>query len=126
MIYTRFIRFLLPLVLAMVALELGGQFLNGGMARVPRATETLAAFGLAWGLMNFLTSSLWQIRQVGLVLAESRPATSAVFRFVVFLSLGLAGLLVLLTLTPLGVWVIEGLHGVDSNLGAVVRYAILW
>ena len=76
--------------------------------------------------MNFLTSSLWQIRQVGLVLAESRPATSAVFRFVVFLSLGLAGLLVLLTLTPLGVWVIEGLHGVDSNLGAVVRYAILW
>ena len=125
MIYARFIRFLFPLVLAMVALELGGQVLTGGMARVPRATETLAAFGLAWGLMSFLTSSLWQVRQLGLVLAENRPATVSILRFVSILSLTLACLLCLLALSPLGPWVIEGLHGVDPTLGSIVRHAIL-
>ena len=52
--YSQFARFLAPLVLAMVAQELSAQFLNGGMARVPRATETLAAFGLAMGLISIL------------------------------------------------------------------------
>ena len=50
MIYAQLARFLFPLVLTMVVHGLSGQFLNGGMARVPRATETLAAFGGAGGV----------------------------------------------------------------------------
>ena len=48
MLYPQLSRFLLPLVVTMVAHGLGMQVLNGGMARVPRPTETLAAFALAW------------------------------------------------------------------------------
>ena len=53
--YAQFIRFLAPLILAMVAQGLSAQFLNGGMARVPQAIETLAAFGLAHGLITVMS-----------------------------------------------------------------------
>ena len=72
MIYLQFARFLLPLLLTMVAVEFGEQVLNGGMARVPQATDTLASYGLAWGLVTFLSSPLLQSRQLGLVLVDSR------------------------------------------------------
>jgi progressive ankylosis protein len=126
MAYLQFVRFLLPLIFAMVAMELGGQILTGGMARVPRATETLAGFGLAWGLMSFLTSSLWQLRQVGLVMVDSRRALGRVYRFVACFSLLLAALMAGMALTPMGTWVIEDLHQVDRSLGAVVGHALLW
>jgi hypothetical protein len=126
MIYTQFIRFLLPLVLTMVVQEFSGQVLNGGIARVPRATETLAAYGLAWGLVMFLTSSLLQIRQLGLVLVDSRPAFEKVQRFVLLAGLVLAVVVASLALTPLGVWVIEELHGVVQPLSFVVREALFW
>ena len=47
MIYGKLARFLLPLMFIQVIQEFSGQFLNGGMARVPQATQTLAAYGLA-------------------------------------------------------------------------------
>ena len=57
MIYGQLLRFILPLVLTVIVQELSGQILNGGMARVPRATEALATYGLAWGLVMFLTNT---------------------------------------------------------------------
>ena len=126
MIYARFTRFLLPLVFAMIVLELSVQVLNGGMARVPRATETLASFGLAWGLVNFLTSSLSQARQLGLVLVDSHAAMGKVRAFVLTFGLLLAGLLVCLAITPMGTRVIEDLHGVGRPMSAVVRYALFY
>ena len=47
MTYAQLTRFMLPLVVTALVQELSGQFLNGGMARMPGAVETLAAFGLA-------------------------------------------------------------------------------
>lgn len=121
-----FTRFLLPLAVTAMVLELGSQVLNAGMARMPRATETLAGYGLAWGLVLFLASPLAQAKELGLVLAVDRESLRPVRRFVamagVTLSVGLASLAV----TPAGDWVIEGLHGVDPHLGAIVRVALLW
>ena len=54
MSYAQLTRFMLPLVVTALVQELSGQFLNGGMARMPKAVETLAAFGLAFGLALFL------------------------------------------------------------------------
>jgi hypothetical protein len=126
MIYTQLIRFLLPLVLTMVVQELGGQVLNGGMARVPRATETLAGYGLAWGLVSFLTSPLLQARQLGLVLVDSPYAFKKARLFVLIVGLLLAGILVSLALSPVGVWVIEELHAINRPLSTVVREALFW
>ncbi|OUC08458.1 hypothetical protein RY27_08865, partial [Litorilinea aerophila] len=63
-----FTRFLLPLAVTAMVLELGSQVLNAGMARMPWATETLAGYGLAWGLVLFLASHLAQAKELGSVL----------------------------------------------------------
>ena len=99
--YTQLIRFLLPLVLTVIVFELSLQVLSGGMARVPRAAETLASFGLAWGLVTFMTSAVIQARQLGLVLVDNRGSYKRVRQFVwgfglllaALLAVGLAGLI---------------------------------
>jgi hypothetical protein len=126
MIYLELTRFLLPLVLMMVVQELGTQVLNGGMARLPRATETLASFGLAWFLVSFLTTTMLQTRQLGLVLVDGRQAFKRVQWFVLLFGLLLGAILAGLALTPVGNWVIEDLHGVNQSLGTLAQTSILW
>jgi hypothetical protein len=123
--YRQYIRFLLPLILTMVVYNLSTQFLNGGMARMPRALETLAAYGLAWGLADFIISPLLQVRQLGLALVDSVCSKRRVLSFVIVCSTGLGALLALLGLTALGDWVVGGLHQVEGALLAAVLTA-LW
>lgn len=123
--YARLARFLLPLAVTAIVLEVGQQFLSAGMARVPRATETLAAYGLAWGIVLFLSSPLGQAKELGLVLVNSQQSWRTVQRFVFLLGMVLVIGLALLTVGPIGHAVIERLHGVDAALGAVVRVALL-
>jgi hypothetical protein len=126
MIYLQLFRFLVPLVLTVIVQEFSGQVLNGGMARMPRATETLAGYGLALGLVTFLSSPLLQVRQLGLVLVSSRPELRRVQAFVLVSGLLLSAALSSLALTPLGVLVIEDWHDASPSLAAVAREALLW
>ena len=126
MIYGQFIRFLLPLVITIVVQEMGGQVLNGGMARMPQATETLASYGLAWGLIIFLTSPLLQARQLGLVLIDSQEALRKVRLVVLASALALSGVLAVLAVTPVGTWVVEELHGLAPSLSEVALMALAW
>ncbi len=116
--------FLLPLVITELVFELGIQVLNGGIARVPRATETLAAYGIAWGLASFLSGTVSQTRQMSMVLVRDRATFHTVFRCVV----GFGGvhfvLLACLAFTPIGLWIIDELHAVEPSLGNVVRRAL--
>jgi progressive ankylosis protein len=125
MSYGRLTRFLLPLAVTAIVLELGQQFLSAGMARVPQATQTLAAYGLAWGLVLFLASPLGQVKELGLVLVNSPQSWRKVRRFVLLLGAALVCVAATLTFGPIGHAVIERLHGVDSELGTVVRFALL-
>ena len=126
MIYGQLVRFLLPLVLTVMVQELSGQVLNGGMARVPDATQTLASYGLAWGIVSLMASPLNQVKQLGLVLVEDRPSYIQVGRYVAIMGVSLTAVLLAIALTPAGSWVVETLHGVTLELGTVVRAAILW
>ncbi len=126
MSYGRLLRFILPLAVTAIVMELGSQVLNGGMARVPQATTTLAAFGVGWGLVLFLAAPLVQSRELGLALVSSHADLTAVRRFVVLAGAALMAGLASLTLTPLGNAVIEDLHNIDGTLGATVRVALFW
>lgn len=126
MTYAQLTRFMLPLMLTALVQELSGQFLNGGMARMPRATETLAAFGLAYGIASLLSGILTQARQLSLVLVEHDQGYRTVFRFAILAGLALSGVLALCALTPLGDWLIGDLHGVEPSLTDVVLLAFLW
>ena len=116
--------FLLPLVITELIYELGIQVINGGIARVPRPTETLAAYGIAWGLTSFLAGTVSQTRQMSMVLVRDRATFHTVFRCVA----GFGGvhflILVCLAFTPVGLWVIDELHAVDPVLGGTVRRAL--
>ncbi len=104
---------------------MGGQFLSGGMARMPHAAQTLAAFGLAWGLTAFLVSPLSQVRQLGLVLAGDRASLLRLRLFVMGCCAVLMLLLFALAKTALGDWVIGDLHTVEGELARDVRRVLL-
>jgi progressive ankylosis protein len=123
-LYIQFIRFLSPLVVATVALELSGQFLNGGMARVPRATETLAAFGLAFGLMSILSGPLYQSRQLALGIIDNRLQLRTATRSVVVAGIVLSCATALFGLQGPGRWIVD-LHGITPDLADQAQTAIL-
>ena len=91
---------------------------------MPRPTETLAAYGIAWGLTSFLTGTVSQTRQMSMVLVRDRATFHTVFRCVA----GFGGvhflILTCLAFTPVGLWVIDELHAVDPVLGGTVRRAL--
>jgi len=60
------------------------------------------------------------------VLVDGRHSYRRVLVFVLLAGLLLSGILASLALTPLGNWVLEGLHGVDQSLGTVAQTALLW
>jgi hypothetical protein len=124
--YWRLTQFLLPLIVTIVIHEFGIQFINAGMARMPRATETLAAFGLSYGLVLFLASPLAQARQMSLVLVDNRPSYRKGALFVLGMSLVLMIFQTSLVVTPLGDWVIDDLHQVEPTLSDLVRTVLLW
>ncbi len=124
--YLRLSRFLLPLVLTIVIQEFGGQFLNGGMARLPNATETLAAYGLAWGLLLLLLSPISQSAPMSLVLADNHQDFNTALRYLLMAALLIIFLQICLALTPLGHWIVDDLHRIDPSLGDLVRTVLLW
>jgi progressive ankylosis protein len=124
--YWRLTTFVFPLVLMIVIHEFGVQFLNAGMARMPNATETLAAYGLAYGLLLFFSSPLAQAKQMSLVLVDDRRSLRQTGLFVLVIGLLVMGIQVSLVVTPLGGWVIDDLHQVDGRLAEMVRTVLLW
>ena len=126
MVYRPYLLFIFPLVLTLLVQDIAGPLLNGGIARLPQATETLAAFGLAWGLTSLLESPLSQVRQLGLVLAEDRCSHRRLHYFVGMCGLGAGGVLALLSGESVGAWVVEELHGVGGDLADKVRYVLRW
>ena len=81
----------------------------------------MAAYGIAWGLTSFLSGTINQTRQMSMVLVHDRASFNTVFRCV--LGFGIIHLILLacLSLTPIGVLVIDGLHDIDPDLGKIVR-----
>ncbi len=123
--YSQFTRFLAPLVVATIVLEIGGQFLNGGMARVPRATETLAAYGLALGLMTILSGPLYQTRQLALAMIDNRRQLRTATRSVVGAGIVLTLAMAALGLEGFGRWLVEDVHGISPSLADQAQTALL-
>lgn len=124
--YAQFIRFLAPLILAMVAQGLSAQFLNGGMARVPQAIETLAAFGLAHGLITVMSGPLHQSRQLGLAMIDNEGQLRTGTRTVVVIGIALSLATAILGLGGPGRWIVQDLHGIESTLADQAQTAMLW
>ncbi len=125
MIYRQLVLFLAPLAVIPVVHEVGAQFLNGGMARMPNAVETLAAYGLALGLISFLSTPLHQCGQLGLVLTNDQYSRRKNQWFLLVLWAVVASILLIVAATPVGVWIVEDIHNLRPSLSREARFAIL-
>jgi hypothetical protein len=77
-------------------------------------------------VITLLSSILLQVRQLGLVLVDSREAFHKVRLVVLVFSALLAALLAATVLSPLGTWIVEDLHGLERSLGRVALEALFW
>ena len=124
--YLQFARFILPLSIAVVAFTFSSQVINSGLARAPRTVESLAAFALAWGIIEFFVAAIYPSRQVSLVLAADRYALRKILQFVGGMGVLAAAVVSGLVFTPAGPWVLQDVHGADAELSDIVTYALAW
>lgn len=118
-------RYIMPLSLVVVAVDLAEQFLNVGIVRAvgPDDNETLAAFGLAYRLTRVCTSPLVMLRPVALVLVQTGKARRKVTRFALLLAALVAALLVIVARTPATLW-LTGV-GAGTREEAQLRLALV-
>ena len=142
--------FILPLALSNIFNDVGEQFLNSGLARVPNPTVTLAAWGLGWNLVKIMSLALQPCKQLAMALVVDEPpavrsaasshssggkkrarccACSSFWRvllFVAVFSSVMSSLLFLLGVTDAGLRLIRDLHTITDDLARVTQLVILY
>ena len=125
-IYLRFAVFLLPLVITIFVQETSIQWIAGGLARLPMPVESLAAFGLAWGISTFLTGPLVYSKQMSLVLVERKQSFWQSLYFILFVVGVITCIQALLAGTEPGRSFLQNVHRISAETTQDVRTMLWW
>lgn len=112
------IRFFAPLGLVMTLSAALQPVIQGGLARAEAPTQTLAAYGVAWGLVVILSGPLRSLHQAALVFTSdfADPNWPKVRRFCLAVGVATSSALLGLTATPLGAWLLGTLMAVPESI----------
>lgn len=124
--YSALIRYLAPVALTLIAIDIGEQALYRSLADSNNAVETLASFGISYVIIKLATGALSEIKMVSIMLLHSQSD-----RFKIGLCVLLSGLLVtafavITSFTKFGYYLINVLHRVPPNVGQFAKDAILY
>ncbi len=117
-----FFKFFAPLGAMMAISAWMPPVVQGGLARGPSPTETLAAFGVALGLKTILTGPLQMLHQAPLVFVSGLddPRLVTVRRFCLSVGVVMTVALLAVSYTAIGPWLVGSLLGIPPSITPIV------
>lgn len=108
--------FYLPLVASSFLFATAKPFINASLARMPDAAVSLAAFSVATSVAWVLISPSQNVHQVTMIFGRSKANRPLVRKFAAVLAVTSTVVLLAISLSPLGSWILTDLIQVPSEL----------
>ncbi|XP_033097364.1 progressive ankylosis protein homolog isoform X2 [Anneissia japonica] len=118
-------KFIAPLALTIVAVDLSDQVLNRGLSSAKNATEMLAIFGIAYTLTQFASGPFQEFKNVSLVLVHNKKEARIGLITLFLLSAIVITLALLIAYTDFGYFITHTLFRLDEDVGQATRKAVL-
>lgn len=108
--------FYLPLIASSLFVAMGKPFINAGLARMPDAAVSLAAFSVASSFAWVLISPSQNVHQVTMVFGRDPADRPLVRKFAATVAILSTAALVAVSFSPLGRWLLNNLIQVPAEL----------
>lgn len=109
-------QFYLPLIASSLFVAMGKPFINAGLARMPDAAVSLAAFSVASSFAWVLISPTQNVHQVTMVFGRDPIHRPLVRRFAATVAAIATSTLLAVSFSPLGRWLLQALIQVPAEL----------
>ncbi|XP_033097361.1 progressive ankylosis protein homolog B-like isoform X5 [Anneissia japonica] len=123
--YWHLTKFIAPLALTIVAVDVSDQVLNRGLSSAKNATEMLAIFGIAYTLTQFASGPFQEFKNVSLVLVHNKKEARIGLITLFLLSAIVITLALLIAYTDFGYFITHTLYHLDEDVGQATRKAVL-
>jgi hypothetical protein len=108
--------FYVPIIGALLLQNFIRPFINSGLARTVNPETALAAYQVAYSTSWILVGVSFSIHQLVLVFVENKETFEKVKRFVFGVGIFGSAILLLLSLTPAGEWLLLNVIGTDPDI----------
>lgn|SRR5690554_101127 len=97
------------------------------IARGNNPTQSLAAYGVAWGLISVMVGPLYLLHQISLVYIGKLNDTNwkVIFKFSISIGVIISSFICIGTVTPLGPWLLDEVMSVPKETGIIIRRVMM-
>ncbi|XP_065058279.1 progressive ankylosis protein homolog [Rhopilema esculentum] len=124
--YARLLRYLAPVALTLIAIDIGEQALNRALASSFDAVDTLASFGISYVIIKLATGALSEIKMVSIMLLHNHSDRRRIGLCVLISGLCVVLFALIVAFTDFGFYLIDEVHRVPPNIGQLAKDTILY